>query len=361
MAFHARLDRFYLGSDTRAFGILLGALLAVTATPRLRRIATWLSPLAVGVLVVAVIWLDGSSLASFRGQFQVTSLAGAALICAVTGFGNSLLRTVLSNAILVSVGKWSYGIYLFHWPLLLVLNERYELAGWGLATVVVFASTAFAFASFRWVESPLRNQGLRAFRGPPLTLATAAVIVVVAVAATVVGARAPLTASAVVGQSVPTIPASPETPATVDTNATVGITPRPVDRPYRIMVVGDSVGASLVPQLDALSSQVGIEVFSRAAPSCSYDRVITVGSAHFREDPLCVDIVEGWVADVASFRPDVVLFSYGSWSGWTYEGQFRTQCDPILAAYVSHLYSLAVSDLGSFGAPVYMIQPAYWR
>lgn len=138
------------------------------------------------------------------------------------------------------------------------------------------------------------------------------------------------------------------------------MTPRPQGRPARVLVVGDSVGASLEDPLTQLSTAAGFEVFSRAAPSCSYDRELTTGGT-FTEDPSCLDIVHGWASDVDLYRPDAVLFVYGSWSGWEYAGQFRTQCDPVLAQHVTTLYMQAVHDLGSTGAPVYFVAPPYWR
>jgi peptidoglycan/LPS O-acetylase OafA/YrhL len=362
MSFHASLDRFYLGSDTRAFGILVGACVALVGSERARQLAIWATPLAVAVLVWAVWRFDGASVSTFHGPFQLVPVATAVVILGGSSIGKGSLVRVLSMRWLTSIGRWSYGIYLIHWPIAEGLRVRYEMSRWPVTLIAVPLSIAIAALSFHTIESPIRRRGLRALRMPLLPAVAAVVFAGVAVGATIVGAKAPVSVADVASAPTPVVVAPTDsTAATMLNSSPVGITARPADRRYRIFLVGDSVGNSLKPPLDALSGALGIQVFSRAAPSCSYDQELTYGSPQFTEDQSCLDIVHNWAADVKSFQPDLVLFVYGSWSGWTYQDQFRTQCDPVMAAHVDDLYAQAVAELGASGAPVYMVAPSYWR
>ncbi len=354
---HVALDRFYLGTDTRAFGILIGALVALVPQRVGDRAGAALGVVAVTGLVAASLWLDGSARGSFHGPFQLCSLAAAALVLAVRPTGPTWLRAWCSSRPLTLLGRWSYGIYLFHWPVAEALRQRWDLGAVAVTLVTVPVSLAVAGLSYRWIESPIRHSGLGGRRRASGGLAIGAACAVAALVTTTVGSERSLSAADVADEVAPQVSSPSDGPLAVFD----GILERPLDRPYRVMLVGDSVGASLVPALEGLVSSAGIEVFSRAAPSCSYDRERTSSGGDFQEDQSCVDIVAGWRTDVATFRPDVVYFVYGSWSGWYYQDAFRTQCDPVLADRVTELYSLALDDLTSAGARVVFVGPPYWR
>jgi peptidoglycan/LPS O-acetylase OafA/YrhL len=360
MTTRAPVDRVYLGTDTRAFGILLGAWCGVMRGHRLMRLAGSAAPLALLVICVGAYALDGASMSTFQGPFQAISIASAVLVAGLSATPTSRVSHVLSSSPLTALGRWSYGIYLYHWPILVAIAATYEVTPLQLTIIVVPVAVAAAYASFVIVETPIRRGPLPVGRQRARLIAAAAMLTVASLGATTVGARAPIDVDTVAAIEAPSI-GDGSSSDVLDIDAVTGLIERATDRPVRVMVVGDSVGASLADALLPIEDAAGIETFSRAAPSCSYDRVATVGSSSFTEDATCVDIVDGWRADVATFRPDVVLFMYGSWSGWTFEGTFRTQCDPVLASYVTELYELALNDLTSQGAHLAMITPAYWR
>ncbi len=164
--------RVYTGTDTRAFSLLLGA--AAATAPLQRCFAALLSVLgrAAGavltVLVAALLtpWflVDGtSSTTLFTGGLFLHALAAAALIgmCAAaharTGRTPRPLGTVLEAPPLRWLGQISYSLYLWHWPVIVLLPpERASIDGTLHTVVVLGLSVALAAASTHLVENPLR-------------------------------------------------------------------------------------------------------------------------------------------------------------------------------------------------------------
>jgi SGNH domain-containing protein len=79
------------------------------------------------------------------------------LLGAGTGQTNIVSRALTIRP-LVKVGDWSYSIYLWHWPLIVFASLRWPDRRWGAVAAAV-VSFAPALASYRWVETPLRQLG----------------------------------------------------------------------------------------------------------------------------------------------------------------------------------------------------------
>lgn len=172
----AEPSRLYFGSDTHSFGLLLGAALACvlhqgaregTAAERpARQWPLWVTA-AAGLIVLGVLALtlrEGSP-ESFRGGIQLATLAALAVIGAVTRPGMGLAPHLDARP-LRWVGERSYGIYLWHWPLLLLAQAVFgEWAssgtGWLTTGLCVLALTlVLSQLSYRYVEQPVRRLGL---------------------------------------------------------------------------------------------------------------------------------------------------------------------------------------------------------
>ena len=215
--------RVYEGTDTRAFGLLIGAALAMVWPTRMlasgvRRSVR--SPVvldvagAVGVAVIVVLVWRTSSLSSFLYPwgFVVLSVATAVAVAAVVN-PSSVLGGVLGCGPLRWVGVRSYGIYLWHWPLI-VLWGGAQAAGvdWGRAVLQVAATMVVAALSWRFVEEPVRHGALGRLRRRSYTRAavirarrrTAAVgAAVVGVGTVVVAGLAGVLPAASAGDSAP--------------------------------------------------------------------------------------------------------------------------------------------------------------
>jgi lysophospholipase L1-like esterase len=201
---------------------MLGAALALAwASPLRERYASaWLRvrrpalAVAVAVLAALVVLLREDGPATFRGGVALASLASVMLVAALLPVtadgpeaGDSRWRAALTPAPMQWVGRRSYGIYLWHWPVVVILGRDLPSAPGTYQHVVtalwcVLVTVAVADLSYRFVEAPVRVWGFRACavmawtavrRGVPLAPArfAAAAGVLVLVAATAVVVTAP--------------------------------------------------------------------------------------------------------------------------------------------------------------------------
>ncbi|MGR4010735.1 acyltransferase family protein [Leucobacter sp. 1207-22] len=168
--------RIYFGSDTHSFGLLWGAALAVFAEPKERTsepIGRGAQVLTTGVALiagVAFLWLaftvKEASLESFTGGFQLATLLALAIIWAITRPGAAIGRW-LDCRPLRWIGERSYGIYLWHWPLLLIVTAALKSVTGGSAptalVIIITATATFGLAalSYTYVEQPVRRAGIR--------------------------------------------------------------------------------------------------------------------------------------------------------------------------------------------------------
>ncbi len=187
----AQVSRVYLGTDTRAAGILAGAALATVLSPnttfqaRTVRLFDLLGTASALGLGVAWWKLSGEDPFLYRGGFWLTELAVLALIvCAVMG-PKSLVARALSFRPLTLIGTISYGVYLWHWPVNVFFTaERVHVHGLWLH-VLRFATTfAIAIVSYRLLEQPIRKRGVPFGRAVYVVPAAVALTVLLVVRAT---------------------------------------------------------------------------------------------------------------------------------------------------------------------------------
>ncbi|QDB80152.1 acyltransferase [Georgenia wutianyii] len=168
----ADATRVYYGTDTHLFGLMVGAALAFAwadpgsrlHSPQWRR---WRQPAALAAgtgLVLLMTLLQEDSALTFRGGILIASVLTAVLVAALLGPA-TLYQRLLRMPPVEWVGQRSYGIYLWHWPVLLVLTELLPATtydsplSWTTRALALVLTLVLAGASYRWLEQPVRRHG----------------------------------------------------------------------------------------------------------------------------------------------------------------------------------------------------------
>ena len=154
-------SRVYYGTDTRAFSLLFGALLAILWDYRMvpRRLSASvnmvLGSVSFAVLLVMTIAINGSSNFWYRGGQFVGTILTVLVIYTVLGRKTWLSR-FLSNPVLKWIGDRSYSIYLWHYPIILLISKGIK-ASWWITLIELVLSVVLAELSYRFIETPIRH------------------------------------------------------------------------------------------------------------------------------------------------------------------------------------------------------------
>ena len=164
--------RVYYGTDTRAAGFLVGALLAMVWAPGTlsqgsgrgtSELLGW-----IGLLALMFFYTKFNEFQPFlyRGGILLTALASALLIVGAAAPG-TLLGRLLETPALRWIGSRSYSIYLWHWPVFILTRPGFDLDLPALPVRAgqVIITFALAELSYRWIETPVRRDGFRASFG----------------------------------------------------------------------------------------------------------------------------------------------------------------------------------------------------
>jgi peptidoglycan/LPS O-acetylase OafA/YrhL len=357
-------DRLYYGTDTRAQALLVGSFLGVVASGRTWRPfdphwahtrpgrATGLFLAVVGCAGLLWAWhaLQGQEPMLYDGGFLLVALFAAAVIASVMSWPSSPLAVLLSTRPLVLVGRISYGVYLYHWPLFLAINQAHTgLQGLSLLAVRLTTTFATAYLSWRFVEEPIRRgQWFTSWRAVSAAAVVAAGTALAVFAATVVPA-AVLPASAVDAER-HAIPAAEE--------ARLQQAHAFTSDPVPFLMVGDSVAWSAARGLRIDSTRhYGVRVINGGVLGCDLDRTPSrFGGVVYDGEPgvNCGSWPTVWRGAVLRDRPEVVGLLIGRFElgthfhdgRWVHVGERRW--DAVLTEQLNR----AVDILASGGAKV---------
>jgi peptidoglycan/LPS O-acetylase OafA/YrhL/lysophospholipase L1-like esterase len=371
----APFDRVYQGTDTRAAELLVGALAACVMGPaRLARCRSG-ARACVGAVAacaaLALLWgttrVDDAWLRF--GGFGTLALVHLAVVLVAAG---PLGARLFGARPLAALGRVSYGVYLYHWPIVVWLTPA--RTGWSRPVVDgvrITLALGLAFVSRRFVEAPVRagvlprrvslRVGGYAFTGVLVATvlvpsaqpagASAALARYRAVALPVVVPIAPLVGPTTVAPST----AGPPTPASTTASITASTTAEPallitepvlpavslppVVRPL-VWLVGDSVPYSLAPALSDVLAARGADLLNLAVPACDGARGnptsrLGIGVEDTEVRPDCLAWEERWPAFAAARQPDVVLFVLGGTTTLDrrVDGGWHTPCQAVFRSW----------------------------
>lgn len=329
-----RINFLYLSTITRSSGLLLGAALACIWRPwekavvRFARVRSGLADvLALGALatlgyISAFIHVADEQL--YRGGLAAATVASAVIIAVVVRSGTSLVKRVLSIPLLVEIGRRSYGLYLWHWPIFVIAGARLSSIRLAYALTVTVIINEFVY---QFIETPTRKgaignwlrqrrqlSAMRRRLPVALTVVVAALVGVTSVQLSGIQAR---DVSVDTGNTdvVFVVPTTMPTTATTAVNTPVTSTTL-AKLPRRLVIVGDSQAHSL-----AVNKPSGIEktfeITNGSIDGCGvYDRGVGIGgtSGKFRRNfANCKGFETKWAKSAAQAKADVALVVVGAW------------------------------------------------
>ncbi|MGN9863814.1 acyltransferase family protein [Bacillus swezeyi] len=167
-------SRVYYGTDTRSFELLSGCALALVwpmkrlssnrLPNKLKRALHRTELAAFAFLILCIYFVDEYALFLYHGGMLLISLLAAVFIACVS-HPSSFAGYLLSWKPLRWIGTRSYGIYLWHYPVIVLSTPVQEIGNpvYWHAAVKVAVTLILAEASYRFIEMPIREDGFRPF------------------------------------------------------------------------------------------------------------------------------------------------------------------------------------------------------
>ncbi len=386
----------YFSTPARVWELGAGALVALIGPALARRMGTQLRSLlaASGLGMVAVSCIEFGVSTPVPGSAALVPVLGAGLVlvagCHPDG-SQGLVSRALGWSPLRAIGDWSYSLYLWHWPVLVLARSatgRELTPGetW-IALVAIFGLSA---ATYWWVESPFRDARPR---GParslalyPLVVATVTTACVGAaslvawqagergddpavtladypLATTAPGAVAPSTppvdpavalveASALAAQAGRPIPTdlTPDLLDLRDDVAEVGacdytedvrsLCPRgAADGDRSLVVIGDSHARAWIPAFDVIGEQAGWTTYYLVRPQCTAARVLTGLIPGGRPDEACLEFRDWSLSAIKELDPDLIVVSTAPAMNGVYVDGERSIDETVVATAMSQGYA----------------------
>jgi peptidoglycan/LPS O-acetylase OafA/YrhL len=353
-------NRAYYGTDTRAYAVFAGiaaaAAVHVWGHPTRRGPRRILEGLAfVSVAGIAVLWnrFEATSAFMYRGGFLLGAIALTALLLSAANPVRGPLNRMLSFRAFVWLGTISYGVYLWHWPIDLVVDQnRTGLAPWPLFAVRTALAIAFGTFSYFAIELPVRRGFGTSRQWRLASPALVAGLVALVVLATAGAAASPLDGAdaALAGN---TRAKMLERRAQVD----AGI---PASTP-RVVLAGDSTAVTL--GLGAPNrSDSPVAVHSAAMLGCGLAPGVPIGLAHFTSESVCGQWPAVWHRALEIFRPRALVLLVGAWEiqDRLVAGRTYPSGSPALGRLLRHQLGRAEATASAAGVPlVVLLQPCF--
>ncbi len=327
----------YYGTDARLYQLLAGVLLTIG----LRRGAGAVSGRSAGAAAVAGLaglLLLGSGLVDLSPSSRGILATGAAVLL-VGGLmlrDDGVLGRLLSRRTPVYLGQVSYGTYLWHWPVILLVEEVLAVRPAVVAVLAVAVSTGLAALSFQVLEMPVRSAALlRPLRWSTVAAGVAASVVVAltVVPATLENERQPRLAATGSAAAAP-VPLSDGTAPARERNKPVpkdidwqemvrGGMAKPLCTPDdvttcvvhrgsgpHVTLVGDSHAGMLAPMFLSLAKEHDFTLSFNVLPGCPWQARLVNQRRPADDQEQCLAQREDWYDSVLPrLEPDVVVLA----------------------------------------------------
>jgi peptidoglycan/LPS O-acetylase OafA/YrhL len=361
-------DRAYYGTDTRAYELLAGALLAlvpaliVSATRRGRamRALTTVSVVALGVIASSYVHLDAIE----RGI--AVTITTCVILVSIEAADGGIVKRLLSSSPIVYLGKISYGTYLWHWIVILVVLRSFHTSPITTAAIAAFVATALASLSFEMLEHPIRASMLLD-RHRTTVIALGLAVSVVSALVLIPKVVDPAHASTSRSRATATGGLTP-VPTNLDFGAARKMTDfrACVDEPVsncllvngtgrKVLVIGDSHAWAMAPLFAQIARRENLQLSLTLDAGCPWQRHLYTG--------LKLDSCRRWNEDLydrvlPTLNPDVVIvvnLAYGS------PGKYRVFVDvhntTVEFETVAAATRASMAALRSGGREVVVVEP----
>ena len=322
---------FYL-APTRAWELLAGSLLAIHAPRALPAGRQWMAQ-ALGILGLLLILGAGLGLNAttpFPGWAAVLPVAGSVAVILGGGLGGGVATRLLSTAPMRGIGLISYSLYLWHWPVIVLLRF------WTIdpptplqMTLAVGVTVILSVLSWKYVEQPFRHAGRGSgwLRHPVLWAGAGCIVAVCAVSGLLVqgkglpGRFSPEEQLLLVEEDKDgSVPCDEQTDWQKIANCQLGA----ADAPETFLVWGDSHGRSLLPGFDAAMKILDRRGLYVGIPGCA--SLLGLSRVNQPFPQLCFPLGDH-VLSVLDTHPDIrTVYLVSRWS--VYAQGIRFQHSP---------------------------------
>jgi len=378
------LSRAYYGTDTRAYELFAGALLALTpwiirtARPH-RQVVQALAPVALAVLVL--IATSTIHLGAIQRGLAAT-LATTALIIALETATGGIVHRLLSTPTAVYLGKVSYGTYLWHWPVIVILTLRYTPNPASTFAITCLLGTALASLSYELLEQRVRlSHLLDRHRTAVIAigLTTSIIAGVVIIPNIMRHNENAANATAILGTTNSKndlrepVPPIDIVAVKAHTYGNRSCYRKPVTRCIvvrgsgtRILLVGDSIAVGMIPAFAELSRRHGFGLAIAAYPGCPWLHEVVEVSVGTPPDTLqtCRARQADWYERVVpEFDPDVIVLVHRTFDDPGGEVELEASGKPLhpgTPGYRDAVRRVAretVNELAADGRKVVIIEP----
>jgi peptidoglycan/LPS O-acetylase OafA/YrhL len=321
-------DRAYFGTDARAYQLMAGALLALTpgVVAWSGRFARWARVAGVAGLVALVVAASAWVRLDAIERGLLVTVITVAVIVALEAAAGGVANRVLSCAPVVYLGKISYGTYLWHWPVIVVMARAFDLSVVSTVALAVLVATGLASLSYQLMEHPIRVSGvLDRHRGQ---------VIAAGLALSVLSAL-------VIIPRVVQVPATSAAPVTPGGAATTGFTPVPAGLDFEaikadfppvincykrpvadctivtgpgphLLLIGDSHAEMMIPTFRAIANQQGLTLSVAVRGGCPWQEglyvpPLEVAGQAIRQEDCAAQRADVYDRVIPQLKPDIII------------------------------------------------------